>query len=727
MNTLLKDRFLRLSAAAIGLVIVNLLVAIWSFQSLTSALEASTNIGIAIKNHMDGDMQHDAIRADMLLALKAASDNDKATLAENKKAFEEHKAAFINDMKENASLPLSDEIKEALSSTSSAINEYMMAAETLLAASDNSYVDAHSAFVPFMASFEKLEKDMEHVSELVESLSLKHQESASSVQHIIILVLALAGLLAIVVISLMPYIVVKSVFNPLNRVMDSISKLSQNDTRIDRSEDAQGEISVIFDAMDKLKGAVAHNILMQKMTEDYPVIQCNKNMEVTYINEAAARVLRRLRYSKESIMNRAVSGLSKELQDCCSSRRPQRNVPTVDKFQINDEWVEVTINLLEDEHGGFDGVYINLEVITDIIKTQDSIQTLISEIKDEGNLGQRLNSADFKGFYSDLARSINGLLDAVVMPINNAIDTLEHFAKCDLTKSMNGRYKGKFADMQNAFNNSIDTLKRMVLQISRAAGSVGNAVEDIASGSLDLSNRSELQSDSVQRTNESINTLSSAVQENADSATKVGSVASEASNVANQGFQVVQKMVDSMENIRSSSQKVVDIIGLVDEIAFQTNLLALNAAVEAARAGEAGKGFAVVASEVRSLAGRSAEASKEIKALIEESSKHVKDGSALAETAGKTLESIVQSVSHVSELIGGITASSAKQSSGIGEVHSEIRQIDEITQQNNGVVERNNAAVQAVQDQVRVLQDLIRFFAIEQGQQQLTSEEEVIA
>lgn len=718
MENLLRNRFLTLSGATVLLLLLNVGVAFWGVLSLTNALEESNNVASALKNHMEGDMMHDAIRADMLLALKAASENDVAIAQQNKQAFAEHKEEFRKNIKLNQNLELSPEIKEALSSTEASVEAYITEAEKVISLSEQSAADAAKEFPTFMTTFSALEDEMEKVGNLVESLGQAQATQIASMESVIILTLSISALLGIALVLSMPYLVIQWVFNPLAQIINGMSRLSKNDTHLERLENAQGEISIMSDAMEKLQSAVAHNILMQKMTEDYPVLQCNKNFEIVYMNEAALRVLRRLKFSKDSLLNRVLSTLSKDLLDCCTTKRPQRNVPTIEKFNINEEWVEAHINVLESDNGQFDGVYINLEVITDIIRTQESIQSLITEIKDEGNLARRLNSADFKGFYADLALSINGLLDVIVSPINNAISTLEHFAKGDLTQAMDGQYRGTFSDMQVAFNNTLSTLKQMVVQIKSAAGSVGNAVEEIAIGSLNLSQRSTQQSDSVQKTNTSIKSLTNTVKENAASALEVDKVANEASAIASKGFEVVKKMVHSIDNIRTSSQKVSDIIGLVDEIAFQTNLLALNAAVEAARAGDAGKGFAVVASEVRSLAGRSAEASKEIKALIEESVRHVKDGSELAATAGETLESIVQSVNHVSQLINGIANSSTKQSQGIGEVHAEIRQIDDITQQNNDIVESNNTAVQAVQDQVKILQELIRFFAIEQGQHQ---------
>ncbi len=327
-----------------------------------------------------------------------------------------------------------------------------------------------------------------------------------------------------------------------------------------------------------------------------------------------------------------------------------------------------------------------------------------------GDLEQRIDTAAFSGFYKDMTGSMNVLMDSVGLPIMKAVEILRNVSHGDLTQPMEGHYQGAFASMQKALNDTIDSLSNMVRRITETATTVNTAASEIASGSNDLSLRTEQQASSLEETAASMEELTSTVKQNAQSALSARDLATTASSVANDGGKVVEQAVTAMEAIEQSSQKISDIIGVIDEIAFQTNLLALNAAVEAARAGDAGKGFAVVASEVRALAGRSATASKEIKNLINDSAAQVKTGSGLVRGAGETLRNIVTSVRQVSEIVSDIASASGQQANGIGEINVAVSQMDEMTQQNAALVEENTASAHSMVQQAKSLESLISFF-----------------
>lgn len=296
--------------------------------------------------------------------------------------------------------------------------------------------------------------------------------------------------------------------------------------------------------------------------------------------------------------------------------------------------------------------------------------------------------------------------------MTEAVKVLKEISGGNLAMRMEGEYHGTFADIKNAVNATVDKLIEIVVRIKEAAESVSMASSQINAGSNDLSQRTEQQASSLEETAASMEEITGTVRQNSENARNANELSGAASNVAENGGRVVSDAVSAMGNIEKSSQKISDIISVIDEIAFQTNLLALNAAVEAARAGEAGKGFAVVASEVRSLAGRSASASKEIKALINESSQQVKSGAQLVNQAGDTLKDIVSSVKKVAEIISEIANASAEQATGIDEINSAISQMDEMTQQNAALVEENTAAAQSLVHQAHELDALMRFFKI---------------
>ena len=257
-----------------------------------------------------------------------------------------------------------------------------------------------------------------------------------------------------------------------------------------------------------------------------------------------------------------------------------------------------------------------------------------------------------------------------------------------------------------------DKLVGIVSQVRSGTDTIHTASSEIAQGNLDLSARTEEQASSLEETASSMEQLTSAVRQNADNARQANALAGAASDVAGKGGAVVGRVVQTMESINASSRKIVDIISVIDGIAFQTNILALNAAVEAARAGEEGRGFAVVASEVRNLAQRSSQAAKEIKTLIGDSVEQVEIGSRLVHDAGKTMDEVVTSVRQVADIMQEITAASAEQSAGIEQVNQAILQMDQVTQQNAALVEEAAAAAESLQDQAQILTDLVGVFRL---------------
>ena len=257
-------------------------------------------------------------------------------------------------------------------------------------------------------------------------------------------------------------------------------------------------------------------------------------------------------------------------------------------------------------------------------------------------------------------------------------------------------------------------LQHVIGQVREGSDSIASAASEVATGTLDLSRRTEEQASSLEKTASASEELTSTVQNNADNAAQANQLAASASSVASRGGAVVAQVVDTMEAINTSSRKIVDIIAVIDGIAFQTNILALNAAVEAARAGEQGRGFAVVAAEVRSLAQRSAEAAKEIKTLISDSVQKVGVGTAQVAQAGATMQEIVTGIQRVADIVGEIALASREQSAGIAQINQAVTHLDGVTQQNAALVEQTSAASNALQDQARELAVLAASFKLEQ-------------
>jgi len=336
----------------------------------------------------------------------------------------------------------------------------------------------------------------------------------------------------------------------------------------------------------------------------------------------------------------------------------------------------------------------------------------VAKAASEGDLDRRIDLAGKTGFLLNLCEGVNNLVRLTGVALKDVAQVLGAVAQGDLTRRITNAYGGVFGQLKGDVNQTAEKLFEMVTNINSAAGLIGGAAAEVASGSQDLSQRSEQQASALEETAASMEELAATVRTNAGNAQQANQLATGAREVAASGGQVVTDAIAAMGRIESSSQKIGDIVGMIDEIAFQTNLLALNAAVEAARAGDAGKGFAVVAQEVRNLAQRSAQASKEIKTLIAQSTGEVRTGADLVKNAGKTLDEILGSVKRVADIVGEIAAASTEQAAGIDQVNAAVTQMDEMTQQNAALVEESAAAAHALEDQSRELNRLMGFFQV---------------
>ena len=301
---------------------------------------------------------------------------------------------------------------------------------------------------------------------------------------------------------------------------------------------------------------------------------------------------------------------------------------------------------------------------------------------------------------------------SITRPIQRAITLAESVAAGDLTFQVQVEGTDEVGRLTSALQRMVDSLHRIVSEVRTGADTIATAAHEVSQGNMDLSSRTEQQASALEETASAMEQLTSAVKLSADSASQADKLAVSASTVATQGGEAVGQVIDTMSSIADSSKRIVEIIGVIDGIAFQTNILALNAAVEAARAGEQGRGFAVVASEVRGLAQRSALAAKEIKTLIDASASQVDEGSKMVKQAGETMHQVVASIKHVSDIVAEISASSREQSMGIEQVNAAILQMDDSTQKNAAMVEQGTASASALQDQAKQLTHVVQAFAL---------------
>ena len=337
---------------------------------------------------------------------------------------------------------------------------------------------------------------------------------------------------------------------------------------------------------------------------------------------------------------------------------------------------------------------------------------MLAEAGAKGDFSKRTDADRFQFMFKGILTDLNNLIETCDVGFNDVLRVANALAKGDLTQTITKDYPGLFGQTKDGVNSTVENLRNLVGEIKEASDTISNAAKEIAAGNNDLSHRTEEQAASLEQTAASMEQLTSTVQQNSANAKHASQLAVGATDIAGKGVAVVDQVVTTMEGINEASSKIVDIISVIDSIAFQTNILALNAAVEAARAGEQGRGFAVVASEVRNLAQRAAAAAGEIKSLIGDSVEKVEDGTKLVDQAGKTMEEIVRSIRSVTTIMAEISAASVEQTSGIEQVNQAITQMDDVTQQNAALVEQAAAAAESLEEQTQHLSVVVGNFKL---------------
>ncbi|MBV1777316.1 PAS domain-containing protein [Burkholderiaceae bacterium DAT-1] len=383
------------------------------------------------------------------------------------------------------------------------------------------------------------------------------------------------------------------------------------------------------------------------------------------------------------------------------------------KMHLAGHHFRLVANPIHGEDGIRLGTVVEWNEVTREVAIENEVESLI-HAANMGNFGMRLSTTDKDGFFRSLAESLNNLMGVCERGLADVISILSALSEGDLTVRMEGEYHGDFARLRDDSNATAERLAAIIDQIKTASDTISVVAHEIADGNQNLSRRTESQAANIEETASSMEEFTGTVKQNADNAKEANKLARGARDIAEAGGQVVGKVVETMQDINESARKIVDIISVIDGIAFQTNILALNAAVEAARAGEQGRGFAVVASEVRNLAQRSAAAAKEIKSLISDSVGKVEVGAKLVDDAGKQMQQVVNAVKGVTDIVSEISAASAEQSTGIEQVNQAVMQMDDMTQQNAALVEEAAAAAQSMADQAVTLSQSVAAFRLPQ-------------
>lgn len=522
-----------------------------------------------------------------------------------------------------------------------------------------------------------------------------------------------------------------SILKPIERGTQLIKQVSEGET-IQVNEFSKNELGKMMQAIKMLGIKVgfeaaedkrtAREMLRIKMALDevrIPVTLSNSQRELIYMNTAAQMLWRDM---SESLVQRIPNfnvqamygqpvGQYLETQEDREKFAKRDDAPVTMIVNLGGRKLRLTVISVYDENKNYVGRATQWKDITAEVAMEQQISRIVEDAT-SGNFRNRVNVDAKDGFFKDLANGLNLLLETCeksYTDIANIFDALSHG---DLTHKITTQYTGEFEIIKNDANNTVDKLTEIVEQIKNITRNVNEGSKEIAASNTDLSDRTTSQASALEETAASMNELNSTVQTNTENASDANAFVLNTSDIASKGVQVIGRVVHTMEDIRESSRKVVDIISVIDGISFQTNILALNAAVEAARAGEQGRGFAVVATEVRSLAQRAATAAGEIKMLINDSVEKIEDGSKLVVDAGHTMEEIVTSIRTVTKMISDISSASHEQSAGIGQANSTILNMEEMTQQNAALVEQSAATADSLKNQAVELSNAVDYFKI---------------
>ena len=450
------------------------------------------------------------------------------------------------------------------------------------------------------------------------------------------------------------------------------------------------------------------------------VMVADDNYDIVYLNDTLADMLANAeadirkelpQFQANNCLGKSIDGFHKNPEH---QRRMLDTLSGTHKaeIEVGGRIFALVVSPVRDEEQNRIGTVVEWQDLTMERNVEAELNTVVQAAA-AGDFTQRVDTEGKSGFMLNMATAINELSETCDKGLNDIGRMLGSLAEGDLTSRISADYQGLFNELKENSNSTAERLGEIVKEMIEAATEVSNAASEITAGSSDLSQRTEDQASSLEETAASMEQMAATVKTNAENAEQANQLGVSAREVATNGGEVVGEAVTAMAKIEESSQKISDIIGVIDEIAFQTNLLALNAAVEAARAGEAGKGFAVVASEVRTLAQRSSEAAKDIKGLILDSGSQVKDGVQLVNKAGETLSEIVDSIKRVTDLVSEIAAASKEQSSGVEEINVAVSGMDEMTQQNSALVEENAAAAKTLEEQAIGMTERMSYFTID--------------
>lgn len=483
-----------------------------------------------------------------------------------------------------------------------------------------------------------------------------------------------------------------------------------------------------LDDIQQVVTALAAGDLSQKMTGSYVGAFHQTKVNVNNTVDALVRIIGEIKSMVDAAANRGdfsvrltladKRGFGREVAELLNKQSAVTEAGLEDVNRVVTALAngDLSQEMTQDYQGVFHHTKISVnhtvEALTLVI---GEIKAVVDAVANRGDFTAKLDLAGKAGYIKEVAELLNQLFQVSEAWLNDIRRLANALAQGDLTQTIGQDYPGAFGEVKESMNTTLGNLTGIIGQVKEGMDAISMAANEISTGNTNLSSRTEQQAASLEETASSMEELTATVRNNADNALRANRLANDAQGKAEQGGEVVQQAVRAMDAIDAASQRIGEIIGVIDEIAFQTNLLALNASVEAARAGEQGRGFAVVATEVRNLASRSAAAAKEIKVLIRDSGDKVKAGSGLVNRSGETLDEIKSAVRKLVDIVAEMAAASGEQSIGISQVNEAVTTMDEMTQQNASLAEQTSAASGSLSQKAREMDELMGFFTVPGG------------
>jgi methyl-accepting chemotaxis protein len=533
----------------------------------------------------------------------------------------------------------------------------------------------------FKTATEKIDLLKEVENKLSGDLLAASERLKNNARHMTIFFSALT-VLTMLITSLLTFFISRETLRSINTLQQVASAIANGDLSSCINLTQKDELGELFRSMNSMQNALntfvnALNIVAQK--HDQGMVK--EQIDTTQFSGTYGKMSRQVNELVQSriTINRRIIGIV--AQYAKGDFSADMDVLPGESFIITETMNSVKNAFLE----------VNNEI------------KMLAEAGAKGDFSKRTDADKFEFMFKGILTDLNSLVETCDIGFNDVLRVAKGMAQGDLTQSITSDYPGLFGQTKDGINGTVDSLKGLVSEIKVTADTISTAAKEIAAGNNDLSHRTEEQAASLEQTAASMEQLTSTVQANSENAKQANQLAVVATDIADKGIRVFGHVISTMEGINNSSHKIVDIISVIDGIAFQTNILALNAAVEAARAGEQGRGFAVVASEVRNLAQRASAAAAEIKGLISDSVEKIEDGTRQVTDAGRTMEEIVNAIHGVTAIMAEIRAASIEQTSGIEQVNQAICQMDDVTQQNAALVEQASAAAESLEEQTQNL------------------------